>query len=485
MTPIQHVFVGAFVWAVGLCVGSFLNVVIYRLPRGIRLTQPRWSFCPHCRRTLAWRDNLPVWAWFALRGRCRTCRAPISVQYPVVEALTGAAFSVVYVLLFVVEARPGVSTPTLPTHAPLLIAWLLLMSGMIVCSATDLVAYVVDTRVTNFVAAGGCVLYALQPGRELFGTASPLALAAVAACGLTLIVLLWPTRQPEPDEPEPDQTAPSAPASTQWLAITATLLLVISTVALLAAPLLDSHTSDGVIRGALVAVIGLFFLTMVWVGGQEREADETLAAELEAEQPAARLTVLRELVWLAPIIGVGVLGGVAAALAPSAWAAAFGLGWSTWQPIAGLSYAAIGLTIGAAAGWALRIVFTLAFGREAFGVGDIFILAAAGATAGWDLTLLGLAFAVVLALAGWIVGLVLKRASMIPFGPWLGLGFLVALWMGKPAHAVVGAYVADVQNAWRVNPGLIIIGAGVLLVGGVLSVTLSRVLRRVIGTDQP
>ena len=79
--------------ALGLVVGSFLNVMFYRVPRGQSVVRPR-SRCPHCGTTLANRDNIPVVSWLALRGRCRTCDARISVRYPVVEATTAAVFAV-------------------------------------------------------------------------------------------------------------------------------------------------------------------------------------------------------------------------------------------------------------------------------------------------------------------------------------------------------------------------------------------------------
>jgi leader peptidase (prepilin peptidase)/N-methyltransferase len=75
----------------GLCVGSFLNVCIYRLPLDQSLAWPG-SHCPRCSRPLAWFENIPVVAWLALRGRCRSCRTRISVVYPLVEAFTGAMF---------------------------------------------------------------------------------------------------------------------------------------------------------------------------------------------------------------------------------------------------------------------------------------------------------------------------------------------------------------------------------------------------------
>jgi leader peptidase (prepilin peptidase)/N-methyltransferase len=81
----------------GLCVGSFLNVCIYRLPRRQSLVHPR-SRCTSCERQLTSLDNVPVLSWLALRGRCRTCGAPVSAMYPIVEIVTAAVFVSGYLL---------------------------------------------------------------------------------------------------------------------------------------------------------------------------------------------------------------------------------------------------------------------------------------------------------------------------------------------------------------------------------------------------
>lgn len=90
MAPLEFWIVTAGL--VGLLVGSYLNVVIHRLPEGISTVTPP-SRCPACGALVRPRDNVPVVGWLLLRGRCRDCRAPISVRYPLVELATGLAFA--------------------------------------------------------------------------------------------------------------------------------------------------------------------------------------------------------------------------------------------------------------------------------------------------------------------------------------------------------------------------------------------------------
>ncbi len=76
----------------GLTIGSFLNVVIYRLPRHESLSRPG-SHCPNCNTAIRWYDNIPVVSWVILRARCRKCGRPIAIRYPIVEAMTGIGFA--------------------------------------------------------------------------------------------------------------------------------------------------------------------------------------------------------------------------------------------------------------------------------------------------------------------------------------------------------------------------------------------------------
>ena len=82
------------IFALGLAIGSFLNVCIYRLPQGLSIHSPRRSFCPECRTTIRFYDNFPLLSYLFLKGRCRYCSAEISKVYPLVELTTGILFLV-------------------------------------------------------------------------------------------------------------------------------------------------------------------------------------------------------------------------------------------------------------------------------------------------------------------------------------------------------------------------------------------------------
>jgi leader peptidase (prepilin peptidase)/N-methyltransferase len=121
-----------FVALFGLTIGSFLNVVIYRLPRGRSLGSPG-SACPACGAPIRWSDNVPVAGWLWLRGRCRDCHAPISVRYPIVEFVTMTAFVACY-------WRFG--------PEPLLVPRLLLAASLIALFAIDLDLQLLPNAIT-------------------------------------------------------------------------------------------------------------------------------------------------------------------------------------------------------------------------------------------------------------------------------------------------------------------------------------------------
>ena len=157
----------------GLIVGSFLNVVIYRLPRGESLVTPR-SHCPGCDRPVRPRDNVPVLSWMLLRGHCRDCHEAIPGRYPLVEAATAG----LYVAVVAVHGS-GAS----------LALGLILVTVLIPAAAIDLEHRIIPNRL---LAVG--VIAALAAGTALDPSGEPARLIASAAAGgfLLLAVLAYP-----------------------------------------------------------------------------------------------------------------------------------------------------------------------------------------------------------------------------------------------------------------------------------------------------
>jgi len=129
-----------FVFVLGVCVGSFLNVLIYRLPRGLSLAGR--SFCPQCRHKLAWRDNIPLLSFAFLGGRCRCCQRPISWQYPAVEF--GTAVTTLLVFFHLAGAEVVASSP--PRWLSLAF-YLLVTYALIVIFVSDLKYQIIPDQI--------------------------------------------------------------------------------------------------------------------------------------------------------------------------------------------------------------------------------------------------------------------------------------------------------------------------------------------------
>lgn len=159
----------------GLVIGSFLNVVAHRLPRGESLATPG-SQCPSCDTAVRPWDNIPVLSWLLLRGRCRSCRERIAPRYPLVEALTAACFAAVVAVH--------------PHDTAMLVLGLVLVAFLVPMAVIDLDHRIIPNRLTAPAAVLALVLgTALDPG----GEPERLIAAAIAGGALMLPALLHPS----------------------------------------------------------------------------------------------------------------------------------------------------------------------------------------------------------------------------------------------------------------------------------------------------
>jgi prepilin signal peptidase PulO-like enzyme (type II secretory pathway) len=505
-----------FFTAFGLVIGSFLNVVIYRLPRDLSLNEPRWSFCPSCGERIRWYDNLPVLSYIRLRGKCRNCRGPIALRYPIVEILTAITVVLLLDAFCIARTRAELSrdvigiTWQLSADWPIVLAHIVLFAALLAMSAIDIEHYWVDINFTTAATAAGFVLHAIwRPERFAGGSrVSPgwgAAALVTATVGIATAVLILLLRRREPLETAPEvptdtlapdplvavsppdatlvpspeaeaahtlavvepptlpqaveaqpaseliitpgaepaaepavETPPAAPSARFSFVRVLALMAGISLLLLLVGAWMEAVDIPSQLRPAVRWMPGLAVMMLIIVGSAatHRESDHAIVAAIEAERTSARGMVTWEALALLP---AGVLGGVTLYYGMTcgntqAMFAQF-LGWTPgadWHPLQGLAEASLGFVIGAGTGWLVRILGTMSLGREAFGTGDIHMMAAAGCVAGWQVALIGFVLCSGLALAGWVLTLPFKRARAIPLGPWLSLAFLIVVIFYEP-----------------------------------------------------
>jgi len=150
---------GTLSGVLGLAVGSFLNVVVHRVPAGLSVVAPA-SACPVCGHAIRRRDNVPVLSWVLLRARCRDCGTGISARYPIVEALTGVAFVLVVLRFAPAIAGAGAGSRESIAAVLVLIAFVSLMAVSVALAAIDL-----DTsRLPNAITYPSAVVLAVLLG---------------------------------------------------------------------------------------------------------------------------------------------------------------------------------------------------------------------------------------------------------------------------------------------------------------------------------
>jgi len=369
--PLEWIWL-IFVFAYGSCIGSFLNVVIYRLPRDKSLTTPP-SSCPACDRRIRFYDNIPLISWLLLGAKCRYCKARISARYFVIELLTALLFVAVFALYFIIEYRRlGIEAPT-GIGMFLAGGWLVylnaivLLAGLLAASAIDLELWVIPLPVCWLVTAVGLItasvgVYVIDPA-------------------VVWTYKLWP----------------SASARTGAMTLGAAAGLVISLVLLWAGVIKRSYQS---------------------------QTDQDSPQEDRPGYPH-RLEVLKEVVFLLPIIvcSVGAVWLTQHTSLGSGW----WLKFSQVPAIAGFLGSLSGYLAGCGIVWATRILGTLGFGKEAMGMGDVHLMGAAGAVIGPVFVVIAFFIAPFFGLIWAGSQMFFKKTRQIPYGPFLSLGVFTVM----------------------------------------------------------
>jgi leader peptidase (prepilin peptidase)/N-methyltransferase len=457
-----HIVYIVFVFALGASVGSFLNVVVWRLPRDESLVSPP-SRCPICLHPLAWFDNIPVFGWLALRGRCRYCFTPISAQYPTIEFITGALFVLYYVLYFMVgglgpcwmsmEYDPlmGASYPkyhhvrSIQEHWPQYALAVFTVSALLAASLIDARNFFIPLSIPVLMSVIGLMYHTILdrpnwPGHLNVTSGAAGALALGAGVGVLIsLSLLWTGRMRRSfADGWPQLEIEKDPS------------------------LLESK--EGAIARFVRQLIERFrrpltaeqqqVLARHQAAAQARDAEEERIRKEEAEkhpQPVVKeftradinREIRHEMNFLMPPILLGM-----AAFALVAFVPAVGGPWNRLVLgntfVSGFLGSLLGGLVGAFVVWLTRILGSLLFGREAMGMGDVDLMFGVGTIVGAGASTVAFFiapfFGLILAIYMFIVG---KRREL-PYGPYLSL-----------ATAFVMIYYCPIAEYFR--PGLTVL----------------------------
>ena len=144
-------YIATIIFVFGTVIGSFLNVLIYRLPIGMEFKKSN-SMCTTCKHQLNWKDLFPLFSWIFLGGKCRYCKAKISPRYPIVEALNGAAYVLIYLFLCGGNGIEGLSLK--------LAGYMIMMSALIVVSWVDFEHQIIPDSMWIAIFVGGVFVVA-------------------------------------------------------------------------------------------------------------------------------------------------------------------------------------------------------------------------------------------------------------------------------------------------------------------------------------
>lgn len=465
-------------FALGAICGSFINVLVYRLPRGLNVVSPP-SACPVCGTRLSWRQNFPIFGWIILRGRCRFCKAPVSPEYPIVELLVATLFAAFFLWFadpYVMEKfgldnrtwRPEWAADGIWRMWPMLLIIFCLAGSFVAATLIDARTFLIPIALPWFATIVALIVHPLHAlwfqmvrgglvdARFAWTIPTPtggwLGAAIGGAVGVGLSALLlharlmprsfadydeWERRhsaQRDADEasgadPDPD---PAAPAQGELRRlIRRTLFLTGPAVALMFVGFTIGLRTGLVFQGVAIGLgLGLILGLVL-----RRLADRPVGAEPDFLQyPFARREVVKEILFLAPV-GAGCLLG-AWLFGPGGSLESVGSDAPLW--LRALAGSLLGYLVAGGAVWLVRIGGTLTVNAEAMGIGDVHLLAAAGAALGWIDPLLAFFTAPFFGIAWVILGGVFKRffrvsGSALPYGPHLAAATLAVL-LFKPQY---------------------------------------------------
>jgi leader peptidase (prepilin peptidase)/N-methyltransferase len=392
-----------FTFVFGCCVGSFLNVVIYRLPLDRSLIIPP-SACPACGKRIAFYDNIPLVSWLLLGAKCRYCKASISLRYFVIEFLTGLVFTILFVLYFRTGLRAGVGSFPDGGWFIYLIS-VILLSALIAASAIDMELWVIPITICWFITATGLLgsaigVYIIKPAliRQYFllpsASSQTGSLAAGATTGLVISLILLATGFIKRSYETEDRRQKSEVRSQKS----------------------EARGQKSEARGQKSEVRS----QKSEVGSQKSEVGSQKSEVGSKPEFNHRREMCKEILFLLPIIICSLVAfWIFRKIAPvHSWWVSF----SQHPVIAGLLGSLWGYFVGCGIVWATRILGTLGFGKEAMGLGDVHLMGAAGAVIGPAFVVVAFFIAPFFGLLWTGFQMFFKKIRQIPYGPFLSLG---------------------------------------------------------------
>ena len=395
-----HLIFCIFLFLLGASFGSFLNVVVWRLPRGglSSLASPP-SHCPECEHRLAWRDNIPVFGWIFLKGRCRYCAQPISARYPIVEAVTGALFVFYYLMFFVYHVSPCAPAPTGKLD----------IFGRIIYEPRLMTGIFQDWPIFSlYLFLVWCLLAVSLIDAELFEI--PLIIPwAMAAVGIVVHTLI--------DSP----LVPGALNLTDPMGISAGLAAggavgLILSIALYQKGIIPEAFADG---EPGLEVDELAYAAAVSAAKDQGHEPPQRPTTRDYTKSEIRGEIRKEIMFLLPPLLCSLVAAWATQSLPGlrgAWRGVLQYHWLT-----GLMGAALGAMVGALVVWLARILGTLAFGRVAMGLGDVHLMFGVGAIIGGGAATVAFFLAPFMGLLVGLYMLIFRKRHELPYGPYLSL----------------------------------------------------------------